>query len=199
MGEILNSSHLSNSSLAWLALVVGLVNLTGLLFLVIMSLGAALFGPLNDIFNALGALLSLALAAALYAQHHARSQQLATAALILVIVGAGLAVVGSWLVMSGRTGFFLAGMYTMTGYALIGAWLLAVNYGASWPRGLVTFGLIAGAVMLLGLAAIPSIFMRIDSFSAAAWHTWLGQAGFVGWAILYPIWCLRLWQLLRAG
>ena len=90
-------------------------------------------------------------------------------------------------------------MYTMTGYALIGLWLLAVNFRAPWPQGLVTFGLIAGAVMVLGLAAIPSMFMRIDSFGDAAWHSWLGQVGFLGYAVLYPLWCLRLWSLLRAA
>jgi hypothetical protein len=198
-GEIVLSSNASNSTIASLALAVGVVNLAGLLFLIIMAVVGSPWGTLNDICNGVGAVLSVALALALHPQLRARDPRLAIAALVVVILGALIATLGSVLVMSGRTGFFLAGMYTMTGYALIGLWLLAVNRGGALPQALVLFGLIAGAVMVLGLAAIPSIFMRIDSFGTAAWHTWVGQMGFIGWAILYPIWCLRLWGLLRAA
>lgn len=193
------SSNASTSSIAWLALAVAVVTLLGLALLIIMFMFGEPFGTLNDICNGTAGLLSAALALALYPEHHARNPQLALAALIVVIIGAVTVVVGSVLIMSGTTGFFLAGMYTMTGYALIGLWLLALNNGSPWPHGLAAFGLIAGGVMALGLAALPSIFMGIDSFGAATWHTWLGQVGFLGWAVLYPIWCLRLWHLLRAA
>ena len=194
------SSHASNSTIAGLALAIGVVTLLGLVLLILMyAFSSGPLGLLNDICNGLEGLLSVALAAALLAQHQARSPHLAVPALSLVILGAALVVAGSVLVMSGATGFFLAGMYSMTGFALIGVWLLATSCRAPWPPSLVTLGLISGAVMALGFAAIPSIFLRIDSFGSAAWHTWLGQAGFLGWAVLYPIWCLRLWSLLRAA
>jgi hypothetical protein len=194
------SSNASNTTVASLALTIGVVMLLGLAFLILMyALSSGTLGMLNDVCNGLGALLSVALAFAMLQAHQARSPQLAVPGLILAIVGAIVVVVGSVLVMSRTTGFFLAGMYTMTGYAFIGFWLLALNYRAPWPASLVTLGVIAGAVMVLGLAAIPSIFLRIDSFTDAAWHTWLGQVGFLGWAILYPIWCIRVWQLLRSG
>jgi len=192
------SSDSSLSNVAGLALAVAVVTLVGLALLILMWVfRSGPLGILNDICNGAGALLSVGLALALYKQHQGPSQQLALPALIAVIVGALIAIVGSALVMSGTTGFFLAGMYTATGYALIGLWLLAFNYGNLGHPGPVTLGLITGVVMALGLAAIPSIFMGIDAFKDAAWHTWLGQVGFAGWAILYPIWCLRLWHLLR--
>lgn len=194
------SSNASNSNIAWLAFAVGVVTLLGLALLILMYvLKSGPLGMLNDICNGLGAALSVALALALFSQHQARSPQLAVPALILVVIGAIVAIAGSVLVLSRTTGFFLAGMYTMVGYALIGIWVLSLNQSAPWSASLTVLGWVAGGAMVLGLAAIPSIFMRIDSFQAAAWHTWLGQVGFLGWAILYPIWCLRLWQVLRTG
>ncbi|HEY5983626.1 MAG TPA: hypothetical protein VIU38_09150 [Anaerolineales bacterium] len=194
------SSNATSSNISWLAFAVGAVTLLGLALLILMYvLKSGPLGMLNDICNGLGAALSVALAAALFSQHQARSPQLAVPTLILVVVGAIIAIAGSVLVISGATGFFLAGMYTMLGYALIGIWVLSLNHSAPWPASLTVLGLVAGGAMVLGLATIPSIFMRIDSFQAAAWHTWLGQVGFLGWAILYPIWCLRLWQVLRTG
>jgi len=194
------ASGTPNSTIATLALTIATVTLAGLVLLILMfALKSGPLGTLNDICNGLAALLSVALALTLHSRFAHLNPPLASAALAAVLLGALLAVIGSVLVMSGRTGFFLAGMFTMTGYALIGLWLFALMRGGVLPQPLMSFGVITGAVMLLGLAAVPSIFMRIDSFETAAWHTWLGQAGFVGWAILYPIWCLRLWSLLRAA
>jgi heme/copper-type cytochrome/quinol oxidase subunit 4 len=184
---------------AWFAFAVAVVTVVGLALLIIMYLLGEPFGTLNDICNAVAALLSAAMALMLFPLHHARSPQLAVAALILAVAGAVIAVVGSALVMSKTTGFVLAGLYLMVGNALIGLWLLSLNHGSPWPQGLITFGLITGAVMALGLAAIPGIFMGIDSLTRSPWHTWVGQAGFIGWAILYPVWCLRLWHALRTA
>ena len=54
----------------------------------------------------------------------------------------------------------------MTGYALIGLWLLGLAYLAlrdhSLPQGLAVFGLITGLILALGLVAIPGIFLGID-------------------------------------
>jgi hypothetical protein len=199
-GEIVLSSNASNSTIASLALAVAVVTLLGLVLLILMFvLSSGPLGTLNDVTIIIAAWLSVALAWSLHSQHAARNPQLAAVALILTIVGAIIATYGSVLVISGRTGFLLAGLYMMVGNALIGVWLISLNRGASWPQGLIVLGLIAGAVMALGLAAIPGIVAQTDSFSASSWLTWVGQMGFFGWAILYPIWCLRLWALLRLG
>ncbi|MFH1183809.1 MAG: hypothetical protein V1755_02070 [Chloroflexota bacterium] len=191
------SSNASPSTTAWLALGAAAVTLLGLALLIIMAVFGEPFGMLNDICIGIAAVLSAALAFVLYPVHYARSPQFAIAGLILTIAGAVIVVAGSVLSISGTTGFILAGLYMMVGNALIGLWLLGLNYGSPWPHGLVTFGLITGAVMALGLAAIPGIFMGTDSFETSSWLTWVGQMGFFGWAILYPIWCLRLWHTLR--
>lgn len=197
MGEIVLSTNASNSTVAWLALAVATVSLLGLALLVLMAVFGNPFGMLNDICIAMAALLSLALAWNLYPLHHARSPQLALLALILVIVGGVIVVAGSILSISYTTGFVLAGLYMAAGNALIGLWVLSLNEGSPWPHPLVVLGLIAGAVMTLGIATIPGILTGTDSFETSSWLTWVGQMGFFGYAILYPIWGLRLWHLMR--
>ena len=193
------SSDISSPTSARLAFAVAAVTLVGLVLLVLMYvLGNGTLGMLNDVTIVIAALLSVALAWSLHAQHAARSPQLATLTLILTIIGAIVVTVGSVLSMSGRTGFVLAGLYMMVGNALIGMWLLSLNQGSPWPQGLGILGLVTGGIMLLGLAAIPGIVARTDSFEASSWLTWVGQMGFFGWAVLYPIWALRLWILLRS-
>jgi hypothetical protein len=194
------SSNASNSTIASLALAVAAVTVLGLVLLILMYVfSSAPFGMLNDAVIAIAAALSVALAWSLYSQHLARNPQLATLALILTIIGAIFVTAGSVLSISGATGFILAGLYMMVGNALIGLWLLSLQQGSPWPQGLITFGLITGGVMALGLAAIPGILARTDSFEASSWLTWVGQMGFFGWSILYPIWCLRLWVVLRSA
>lgn len=194
------SSNSSTSTIAWLAFAVAAITLLGLALLILMYMfSSGSLGMLNDTCISIAALLSVALAWTLYPLHQARSPQLALPVFILVIVGAVIVVVGSVLSISGTTGFILAGLYMMAGNALLGLWLLSLNQGSPWPHGLVVLGLITGAVMTLGLAAVPGIFTGTDSFESSSWLTWVGQMGFFGWAILYPIWCLRLWHVLRAA
>jgi len=192
------SSNVSNSTIAALAFAVAAVTLLGLSLLILMyALGSARLGMLNDVSISIAAWLSVALAWSLHSQHAARNPQMATLAVILTIAGAVMATAGTVLSISGRTGFILAGLYMMVGNALIGLWLLSLNQGNPWPHGLATFGLITGAIMALGLAAIPGIFSSTDSFKDSSWLTWVGQMGFFGWAVLYPIWAIRLWSTLR--
>jgi hypothetical protein len=177
---------------------VAVVTLLGLLLLILMyAFSNARLGMLNDISIGIAAWLSVALAWSLHSQHAARNPQLAMPALILTIIGAVIATTGSVLVISGRTGFVLAGLCMAVGNALIGLWLISLNQGDPWSRSLVVFGVIAGAVMALGFAALPGIFAGTDSFQDSSWLTWVGQMGFFGWAILYPIWAFRLWNALR--
>jgi hypothetical protein len=192
------SSNTSNPVVAGLALAVAIVTLLGLVLLILMfSLSNGTLGMLNDVSIAIAALLSVALAWSLHPVHRASHPQLALPLLILVIVGAVIVVAGSILSISGTTGFILAGLYMMLGNALIGIWLLSLNQASPWPHNLVVFGLITGGVMALGLATIPGILTATDSFGDSSWLTWVGQMSFFGWAVLYPIWCLRLRSLLR--
>ena len=193
-------TNASTPTIAGLALAVAVVTLLGLALLIIMfAFSSGPSGMLNDISIAIAALLSVALAWSLYPLHKASHPLTALPLFVLVLVGAVIVVAGSVLSISGTTGFILAGLYMMLGNALIGIWLISLNRGSPWPHSLVVFGLITGGVMALGLATIPGIVARTDSFAGSSWITWIGQMGFFGWAVLYPIWCLRIWQLLRSS
>jgi hypothetical protein len=104
--------------------------------------------------------------------------------------------VGSYLILSDATGFFLAGLVSSVGFALIGVWLIAVNRWAAadspGPRRLRTAGLVAGAVMALGFINAPGIAMGLDDMETAPAWTYLGGFSWAGTYLLFPIWSLRL-------
>jgi len=117
--------------------------------------------------------------------------------LIAALIGAIVVVIGSVLSISGKTYFYLSGMYMAAGYAMIGLWLIGINYSAlsgnPWPYSLIIFGLVSGVILVLGLVTIPDIFRGTDTneyiFSTfnSIWFT-----GFLGSLVLYPIWCILL-------
>jgi hypothetical protein len=173
------------------------MGIAGLVFIILFFIKGQPFGSLNDICNGLAAILSGVLAWLLYSLHDAQSWLLALIALILATLGAVIVAIGSVLVMSGKTGWFKAGLYTAAGNALIGLWLFGQNYSAlnstSWALSLAVFGLIVGGIMALGLVGIPGIFSGIDSQeSASCLFSYIGQAGGLGAIIFYPIWCIWL-------
>ena len=90
------------------------------------------FGVLNDIGNGILAALSAALA-------WTPRRRVAAFALVAALVGAGIAVLGSWLAQSDLVGFFFAGLVSSVGFAGIGLWLVMANRSleseADWPRG----------------------------------------------------------------
>jgi hypothetical protein len=69
-------------------------------------------------------------------------------------------------------------------------------HGNPWSHSLVIFGLVIGVIMALGLAAVPGIFSGSDSQESASWIVnYVGQAGVLGWLVLYPIWCVLLGRI----
>jgi hypothetical protein len=172
-----------------LALVHGVVGLATCLCLIVLYLGVDPFGAINDVGNGALGLLSAGLAW--------RCRQAgATAARAFVgiaALGAGITIVGSVLVLTEATGFFLAGLVSSVGFALIGVWLVAVNRRAGpWPRRRRRTGLIAGIVMLLGFVNAPGIAMGLDDMDTAPAWTYLGGLSWAGTYLLFPIWSLRL-------
>ena len=101
------------------------------------------------------------------------------------------------MVIVDMTGYFLAGLVSAAGFALIGSWLLAVNRlgpGSllmSAPRQ-ARLGVVAGAVMAIGFLNVPRIFMGLDDMAAAP--GWLLAAGIclAGTYLLMPIWSIGL-------
>jgi hypothetical protein len=147
------------------------------------------FGSLNDLGNACVAILAGGLAWTL----RARAGLGLTAA---ALAGSTVAVAGSALVLSGTTGWLLAGHVSTLGFALIGPAVIvasrsfAVDSGAAGQAARV--GVAAGAVMLAGVAALAPVLMRVDDPSTAPAWTWLPFVGWIGSFVLFPIWTVRL-------
>ncbi|MFC6157021.1 hypothetical protein [Kribbella jiaozuonensis] len=141
------------------------------------------FGSINDVGNAALGILSLVLA---WLVHPSR---------VLVgvaAVGTVLTIVGTVLVMSGITGYYLAGLWSSAGFALIGVWLVGS------ARQVGRTGLVAGVVMLLGLIGVPGIFLGIDDLDTAPVWTFVAGASWAGTYLLFPAWSLRLARQDRA-
>jgi hypothetical protein len=183
------------------ATAAGITGLLGLVFLILLFTVGQPFGTLNDICIGAAAVLSAVLAWLLFREQRLTSSLPGQIAVLVAVAGAAVVVVGSYLVISRSTGFFLAGLYMTVGNGLIGLWLIFLNLSArqagTWPSSFTTFGLATGVILALGLAAVPGIFGRVDSFESASWLiNYVGWTGALGWLVLFPIWCLRLGRLL---
>jgi hypothetical protein len=109
-------------------------------------------------------------------------------------------ILGSVLVMSGLAGWFLAGLVSAVGSALIGFWLLRINRAGQFTRDLRTLGFLAGLVMLVGLLGLLGVLRGLDDWQAAPWFVICSQLSWLGTYGLYPIWCVGLARRLgRAG
>ena len=151
------------------------------------------FGTINDIGNAATGLLGAALAWRLRRHVSGRAGDLAVAA---AIAGAAITVVGSALVVSGTTGFLLAGLVSSVGFAGIGTWLVAIDRSdepvLAWPGRLRWLGLLGGGLMVLGIVALPGVLLRLDDMEAAPAWVWIGFLGWLGVYVAYPAWAVWL-------
>ena len=151
------------------------------------------FGTINDVGNAATGILSALLAWRLRAHVPGRTGEVALCA---AVGGAALTVAGSALVVSGTTGFFLAGLVSALGYAGIGGWLLLLNRSGRWaslqPRMVRRVGLVAGALMALGLVSVPGILLRLDDMATAPAWVWIGFLSWLGTYVAYPLWAVWL-------
>lgn len=187
----------SNRGIAILALVVGCTGIVALVSLVAFFAVGGPFGFINDVGNAaLGVLAGTLAATWLRATTEPAARLRTTTALALV--GGAAAVVGSVLVIYDITGYFLAGLVSASGFALIGTWVIAANLAGGAPLSITLtrrhsiLGLFAGSVMLVGLVNVPGVMMGIDDQVTAP--LWLLAAGpcWGGTYLLLPIWCFGL-------
>ena len=192
----MTTNSFSTSTIGWVALGTGISAILAVIFLILMFTVSISFGAVNDVLNGVIGIASAVLAWMLYAEHRVKSPLISHIALALAIVGAIFSIVGSVLILYGFTGFFLAGLYSGLGNALIGLWLVVFCYSMQRSdallRSLILFGFVVGAFMALGLIGIPGILARIDSMAFMPWYLYVGLFGWLGTYILYPIWIIWL-------
>ena len=155
----MTTSNLSTATTGWIAIAAGVSAILAIIFLTLMYTVNQSFGRVNDVFNSVIGISSVALAWMLYAEHHAKSPLMSQIALALAVVGAIFTIIGSILIIFDYTDFVLAGWYSSVGYALIGLLLAAFFYSLqrsdALPHSLIIFGIIVGAFMAIGLLGIP--------------------------------------------
>jgi hypothetical protein len=176
------------------ALALGIVAVASVVSLALFFAVGGPFGFANDVGNALIAILS-----ALLALRLATAGGAGMAAIGAAVIGASVTVIGSLLVVTETTGFFLAGLVSSVGLALIGVWLLALSRSAavgSWPSGLRTLGSVAAVAMLFGVVAVPGIVMGIDDMNDVPPSLWAYSINWLGTYILYSAWSLWLGRRL---
>jgi hypothetical protein len=165
-----------------IAAVLAAVAVASCLSLILFFVVGGPFGTINDLGNGTLAVLCGVLAFALYAPGR-------TAATAAAVAGAATSVLGSFLVISDTTGYFLAGLISAFGFGLVGLWLVHLSRTEELPTSRFAFG--AGGVMALGIVNIPGILRGMDDQDTAP--TWLLAAG-VCWAgtyVLLPIWAAK--------
>jgi hypothetical protein len=180
-----------------LALAVGSVGIGACASLIVFFAVGGPFGFINDVGNAVLAVLTGALAVTWLRSTDLPSIWLRVTTAIAV-AGVAFAVVGSVLVIFDITGYFLAGLVSASGFALIGAWIVAVNVSAgatstiNLSSGQGTLGVVAGSVMAIGIIDLAGVAMGIDDMDAAP--GWLTAAGicWMGTYLLMPVWSIWL-------
>jgi hypothetical protein len=188
-------------TLSGLALATAVIDLLGVLSLIIFFAvggGGGPFGLFNDVANGLVGLLSLGLA---WLWVTNRRSGWSTLALAAAALGAIVMMIGSILIIFDLTGWYLAGLVSTYGSALLGIWLLVANRlhrnAPELPRGLIMLGITAAIFMIIGWLALPGVVGRIDYPDLAPWYVNAGLLNWMGTYLLYPVWCL--WLSRRYG
>ena len=194
--------EVSHAALGRLANTVGIVGLLALVFLILFFVIGQPFGTLNDIFNGLAACVLAWFLWKLQSELQALSGPWSGVLLGLAALGAVVAVVGSYLVISGTTSYFLAGLYTSFGNSFIGIYLLALCLASArsgaLPRNLAVAGIVVGVILLFGLFTIPGLIGAVDNDASAPWNLWAAQGNALSYLLLSPLWCLWLARWLSS-
>ena len=149
------------------------------------------FGTINDVGNAATGVLSGWLA---WRMRRRVSSGIGAVAVGAAVVGAAVTVVGSSLVVSGTTGFLFAGLVSSVGFAGIGTWLLVLDRSrdqvVAWPGTVRAIGVVAGALMAVGILTVPAIRLGFDDMETAPGWIWIGFIGWLGVYVVYPAWAI---------
>ena len=159
-------------------------------------------GTVNDFLNAVVGWLVLAMA--LVVRRTQGPGLLAGAAVAAGALAAALLTWGTYLVVSGTTGYYRAGLVSSLGLAATGAWLL-LAHAASGGSGLLDdgparLGRVTGWFMAGGVLVVPSLVAGADDLASAPWHAWLAEGcAWLGLFVLLPVWSGRLRRALGRG
>ena len=189
------SNNLNSKTFGTFLLSIGMVAVLAFIFLIIFFVGyfndipsILFFGPLNDIFGSLVAVLSAVLATVFIFSQSKQWSWLYLIGAILSWIGVFIVTLDSLMaggIISTASASILRIKYGFPllltthsqdfGFGLIGVWLIMVIIQAaqikSWPDHLIGLGFLAGILMMTGLT---------------------GANGALGFVFIYPIWCLWL-------
>jgi len=181
-------------------LALGATAVAAAVCLLLMFAGVPALGPVNDHLNALVGWLALALA--VLVRRREGAQWPADAAVATAAVGAVVLTLGSWLVVSGATGYYLAGLVSSLGLAATGPALLltrpALLAAGPVPAGTDRLVRLCGWCMAAGVLALPAALAGVDDPAAAPPYVWVGEGlAWLGFYGLLPVWSLRLARRAR--
>src|SRR5262245_57439497 len=110
------------------ALALGATALFAVVCLVLMFVVGGSFGTVNDYANAAVGWLTLVLAAVVRRAEGAEGAGWAADLAVVAVVAAAVGMTwGTYLVVTGSTGYYLAGLVSTLGIAAVGAWLLLAH------------------------------------------------------------------------
>lgn len=203
MSQVASPAGLDNAvsgpRVARLAMAVGLAAIAADVGLGLLAVDPVL-GRFNDVANASVAVLAAGLVWSL-------RSQVGSAATAAGLAGAAIGVVGSGLILSGTTGWFLAGTVSVVGFGLIGPSIAAISRSdgigldaaggseearEAIPRGLARLGQLTGWTMAMGVLGVIPAAMAIDDAAAAPWWAWIPSIGWLGTYLLLPAWAIWL-------
>lgn len=184
------------SRAVWTCLVIVVAVPVSIVPLALLYTTEIRLGSVNDLGNGLVGVLCAVLAV--------QTVRLGTPTATVALAGAGAALlgVGTWLVVSGQSGWVLAGLASSLGVGLVGAWLVAANRAArrtsGLPRRLTVLGEVTGWVMALGVMATPGVLARRDAWEDLTWTDFAGFLGWFGFYLALPVWSALVARSLAA-
>lgn len=195
------SNRLNSKAIGQFLIIIGTISIFAFIFLIIFYAGylndipsILFFGPLNDVFGALEAILTAILALYVLSVQGRRWLLLNSIGMVPSWIGAFIVTIDSLMaggIISAASASILKIKYDFPpllaihdlhfGFGLIGIWLLILNIQAiqnrSWPTHLIGLGFITSIIMIFGLTGNSSL----------------------GFVILYPVWCIWLgWHILKS-
>jgi len=177
-----------------LAIAIAIAAVASVITLILLYAGIPFFGPVNDLINAVSAILIVIFMWQFHVILEEKNPAMAILLQLAALVGVVLISGNSVLVAFGKMDWKDGGMYTGIGYALIGLWLvgmlLVLRDQAFLNSGLVNLGLAAGVCLLFGFLAGPLLAEKLTIvFMPLVWVAYAATGA--GW-ILFPVWCWRL-------